>query len=215
MSAPVHLRPLTDAERAAVKAGRRSPDAFTLRRCQLLLAGAAGQSATAVARALGGHVQTVLNAIRAFEATGLACLTRRSTRPHHTPAAAADAAACARLPGVLHRPPRDFGVPTSVWTLALVAEVSLAGGLTAARVSAETVRATLARLGVRWRRARRWITGPDPAYARQRHGPDVRAGPHHQRRPFAGPRGRPTTSARPAAGDAAQEHDHDPSAGPA
>ena len=29
----------------------------------------------------------------------------------------------------------------------------------------ETVRATLARLGIRWRRAKHWITSPDPAYA--------------------------------------------------
>jgi single stranded DNA-binding protein len=172
MSAPVHVRPLSDAEREAAKAGLRSPDAFTLRRCQILLASATGQSASAVAATLGCHVQTVLNAIRAFEATGLACLARRSTRPRHTPHVAFDAAARARLPGLLHRPPRDFGYPTSVWTLALVAEVSVAEGLTATRVSAETVRVTLARLGVRWRRAKRWITSPDPAYRRKKHARD-------------------------------------------
>ena len=149
MSAPVQVRPLTDAEREAAKAGLRSPDAFTLRRCQILLASAAGQSASQVALALGCDVQTVLNAIRAFAAVGVDCLRRRSTRPHHVPHAAFDAAACARLPDLLHRPPREIGFPTSVWTLALVAEVSVAEGLTAARVSAETVRATLARLGVR------------------------------------------------------------------
>jgi transposase len=172
MSAPIHVRPLIDAERAAVKAGLRSPDAFTHRRCQILLASAAGRSASAVARALGCHVQTVLTAIRAFEADGVACLARRSSRPHRMPQLAFDAAARARLPGLLHRPPRDFGCSTSVWTLELVAEVSLAEGLTAARVSAETVRATLARLGVRWRRAKRWITSPDPAYARKKHARD-------------------------------------------
>lgn len=166
------MRPLLDAEREAAKAGLRSPDAFTHRRCQVLLLSATGQSASQIARALGCHVQTVLTAIRAFEATGLACLARRSTRPHHTPHAAFDAAARARLPDLLHRPPRDFGYATSVWTLALVAEVSVAEGLTAARVSAETIRVTLARLGVRWRRAKRWITSPDPAYARKKHARD-------------------------------------------
>ncbi len=41
-----------------------------------------------------------------------------------------------------------------------------AAGLTAGPVTGETVRATLARLGVRWQRATRWLASPDPAYAR-------------------------------------------------
>ena len=41
-------------------------------------------------------------------------------------------------------------------------------GLTAQRVSGETIRATLERLGIRWQRAKRWITSPDPGYARKK-----------------------------------------------
>jgi transposase len=166
------VRPLTAAERTALKAGLRSSDAFTLRRSQILLASASGDAAGQIARTLGCDDQTVLNAIRAFETTGLACLARRSTRPRRTPQVAFSPTGGDRLRALLHRPPRDFGFPTSVWTLALVAEVSVAEGLTAARVSAETVRATLARLGVAWRRAKRWITSPDPAYARKKHARD-------------------------------------------
>jgi hypothetical protein len=47
----------------------------------------------------------------------------------------------------------------------LAADTAFAEGLTATRVSDETVRATLARQGIRWRRAKGWITSPDPAYA--------------------------------------------------
>jgi hypothetical protein len=43
-----------------------------------------------------------------------------------------------------------------------------AQGITEDRVSAETVRATLERMGVRWMRAKRWITSPDPEYARKK-----------------------------------------------
>jgi hypothetical protein len=50
----------------------------------------------------------------------------------------------------------------------LAAEVAWADGLTAPRVSGETIRATVARLGARWRRAKEWITGPDPASARKK-----------------------------------------------
>jgi len=57
---------------------------------------------------------------------------------------------------------------TSLWTLDLAAEEAHQQGLTAARVTGETVRATLVRLGVRWLRAKTWITSPDPAYARKK-----------------------------------------------
>jgi hypothetical protein len=52
----------------------------------------------------------------------------------------------------------------------MAAEVSFEEGLTKERVSGETVRATLARLGVRWERAKRWITSPDPQYQRKKGG---------------------------------------------
>jgi hypothetical protein len=55
-----------------------------------------------------------------------------------------------------------------VWTLELAADVAFERGLTAWRVSDETVRATLARTGVRWQRAKHWINSPDPEYARKK-----------------------------------------------
>jgi transposase len=132
----------------------------------MLLASARGEHAPAIARSVGCSDQTVRNAIRAFDAHGVAALTEGSSRPHTIHAAfAADAAE--RLRALLHRTPRDFGHPTSIWTLELAAEVAFAEGITATRVSDETVRATLARLGIRWRRAKAWITSPDPAYAQK------------------------------------------------
>jgi transposase len=166
MQAPRFVRPPTEEERQALAAGLRSADAFTLRRCQIVLAGARGERAPAIARVLGCSDQTVRNAIRAFDRDGVAALRAGSSRPH-TVHPAFDADGAERLRGLLHRSPRDFGHPTSVWTLELAAETAYAEGLTAARVSDETVRATLARLGIRWRRAKDWITSPDPAYAQK------------------------------------------------
>jgi hypothetical protein len=48
--------------------------------------------------------------------------------------------------------------------------VSFAQGITATRVSGETIRATLKRLGIGWRRAKRWITSPDPEYVAKKGG---------------------------------------------
>jgi transposase len=164
---PKFVRPLTDAEREALAAGLRSADAFTLRRCQILLASARGERAPRIAAQLGCDDQTVLDVIDAFHARGLACLTRRAPRGAPPPVAFSPAAA-ERLRALLHERPRAFGRETSLWTLDLAAEVSFEQGLTASRVSGETVRATLARLGLKWKRAKRWLTSPDPEYARKK-----------------------------------------------
>jgi len=167
MKAPLFVRPPTEAERATLRAGLRAPDAFALRRCQIVLASARGEHAAAIGRQLGCSDQAVRDAVRAFNARGVAALTRRSSRPATT-RPAFDAAATERLRALLHRSPRDFGKDTSLWTLPLAAEVSVAEGLTAGPVTGETVRATLARLGIRWQRAKRWLASPDPAYGRKK-----------------------------------------------
>jgi hypothetical protein len=50
----------------------------------------------------------------------------------------------------------------------LAAEVSFAEGITAEQVSGETIRQAILHLGVRWTRAKQWITSPDPEYARKK-----------------------------------------------
>ena len=151
MQAPMFVRPPTEEERQALAAGLRSADAFTLRRCQIVLASARGAHAPAIAR------------------DGSAALVEGSSRPR-TIHPAFDADGTERLRALLHRSPREFGHATSIWTLELAAETAFAEGLTATRVSDETVRATLARLGVRWRRAKHWITSPDQTYAKKNGG---------------------------------------------
>jgi hypothetical protein len=54
----------------------------------------------------------------------------------------------------------------------MAAEAAFEEGLTERRVSGETIRATLSSrlLGIRWLRAKRWITSPDPLYERKKGG---------------------------------------------
>ena len=167
MRPPIFVRTLTDDERAALEKGLRSKDAFVLRRCQMLLASARGERAPRIAAYLGIDDQTVLDALHAFNAVGLACLQKKSSRAHRTRLVFGPQQA-ERVRALLHRRPRDFGKPGSRWTLAWAAEVSVAEGIVPTRVSGETIRATLLRLGIGWERAKHWITSPDPGYARKR-----------------------------------------------
>ena len=167
MRPPIFVRELTEQERGRLEAGLRSSDAFVVRRCQILLASARGAWVPRIAEMLGCNDQTVRNVLRRFEQDGLgACLTRRSSRAH-TIHAKVDAVGCEQLRALLHQSPRTFGKSTSLWTLELVAEVSFAEGITTERVSDETIRQAMGRLGVRWKRAKQWITSPNPEYARK------------------------------------------------
>ena len=167
MRRPIYVRPLTDDERQALQRGLRSSDAFTLRRSQILLASAQGKHARLIAEDLFCDDQTVRNAIHDFNQTGLAALTKGSSAPQTTPHAAFDAASLAALPRLLQRNPRSLGKDSGVWTLDLVAEVAFEQGLTPRRVSDEAIRNALKRLGISWKRAKHWITSPDPNYTQK------------------------------------------------
>jgi transposase len=167
MRKPLFVRSLSETEHEQLEAGLRWNDAFVLRRCQIVLASARGQRAPAIAELVGCDDETVRDVIRAFNERGLGVLQRGSTRPHQTQAAFS-VTQTERLREILHQSPRNFDKPTSLWTLELAAEVSFEQGLTATRVSDETIRATLARQKVSWQRAKRWIISPDPEYERKK-----------------------------------------------
>src|SRR5919109_361597 len=169
MQTPLFVRPLMADERATLETGLRSASAFTVRRCQLLLASAEEQSTTTIAHDLRCTDQTVRNALHAFHQRGLMALQPQSSRPHTT-SMIFDAGTCESLRALLHQSPRTFGKPTSRWTLQLAAEVSFVQRLTPRQVSGEAIRLALKRLGVRWKRAKHWITSPDPAYVRKKNG---------------------------------------------
>jgi transposase len=163
MRRPIFIRPLSEDEQRQIQAGLRSSDAFVLRRCQMLLASVRGERAPAIAHHLGCDDQTVRNVIHDFNAAGLAVLHEGSSRPHRLRTSFSEDG-LQRLRDLLHRPPRDFGKEQSLWTLEAAAQVSFEQGLISRSISDESVRRALKRLGTTWKRAKHWITSPDPHY---------------------------------------------------
>jgi transposase len=163
MKPPIFIRPPSEDEQRQIQAGLRSCDAFVMRRCQILLASARRERAPAIAHHLGCDDQTVRNVIHDFNATGLAVLQAGSSRPKRLRTAFTEEG-LQRLRDLLHRPPRDFGKEQSLWTLETAAQVSLEQGLISGPISDESVRRALKRLGTTWKRAKHWITSPDPQY---------------------------------------------------
>ncbi|GAC1449017.1 MAG: hypothetical protein NVSMB70_18310 [Chamaesiphon sp.] len=163
MYPPLYVRPFSQVEQAALEQGLRSKEAFTLRRCQILLASAKGTKPSEIAAYLGCSVQTVRNTIRAFEQQGLACLKAESSRPK-TVKPIFDEAKRDQLRQLLHANPRQFGKTRSNWTLDLLAEVCWQQGVTDQQVSRTTIEEALKAMNITWSRAKAWIVSPDEQY---------------------------------------------------
>ncbi len=167
MKLPIFIRSLTENERQEIQAGLRSSDAFVLRRCQILLASARGERAIAIAKHLSCDDQTVRNVIKGFNAAGLAVLHEGSSRPHRLHTSFSEEG-LEQLQDLLHRRPSDFGKSRGMWTLELAAQVSFEQGIISVPVSDESVRRALKRLKTNWKRAKHWISSPDPLYLKKK-----------------------------------------------
>src|SRR5215212_10766989 len=118
MKTPIFVRSFSEEERKNLKSSLRSKDAFTLRRCQMLLASSRGEEVPKIASNLGCAQRTLRNAIHDFNERGLDALVARSSRPERT-RDAFDGEGAEALREMLHRSPREFGYETSLWTLAM------------------------------------------------------------------------------------------------
>ena len=167
MKTPIIVRELTAEEITVIKTGLRSPDGFVVRRSQIVWSSSQQETARKIARRLGCDDETVRKVIKQFNKQGLKVLQAGSRRPHKTAAKFSDECA-EKLKEILHQSPRKFGQETSLWTLALLAQVSYENKLVESLVSIETMRATLERFGIQWARAKHWITSPDPDYLRKK-----------------------------------------------
>src|SRR5436305_1119957 len=78
---PLFVRPPTDAEREALEAALRSPDAFVLRRAQIVLASTQGERVSVIAPLVGFSGQAVRDAIHTLNTQGLAVVQRGTPPP--------------------------------------------------------------------------------------------------------------------------------------
>src|SRR5262245_37712428 len=78
-------RPLTDNEQQKLRTGLRSSKAFTLRRCQILLAHAKGEVPARIATLVGCTRYTVRHVIKDFQVRGIVCIQDECTSVNARP----------------------------------------------------------------------------------------------------------------------------------
>lgn len=166
----LYLRPLTEAERRAVQAGLKSNAGITVRRSQMVLMSAEEHlKPQEIAQRVGCSDQTVRKVLHAFAQGGIACL-QSPKRGRPEPDRAFDVAGETALLEALKQSPRQYGYESSLWTLALLADLSYRQGWTKRQVHVDTLSETLHRLGIRWKRAKPRINSPDVHYEAKKSG---------------------------------------------
>jgi transposase len=163
----IYIDHLTEQEKQQVEKGLQSSSAFTVRRSQIILKSVKGQNASQIAAELHCTGQTVRNAIRAYHQQGVECLQQKS-HARHDEQAYIDQAGCERLKEMIRLSPRTFGYETSLWSRELLAEQLYQEEHSQHQVCASTITEALKRAGISWRRAKKWIRSPDPAYQRRK-----------------------------------------------
>ncbi len=132
----------------------KTHDKTEFRRCQILLAWAAGRAPEQIATALGCAVSTVYRTVQAFRRDGEAAVQHRYSPGRPPKVRPADEG---NLDQTIAREPRACGLNFSNWSAAKLAlYLKLA-------VHAVTILRHLWALGWRWRRPVPRIASPDPA----------------------------------------------------
>ncbi len=167
---PLYARILTDDEREALRQNLKSSSGFTVRQAQMILLSADERlKVDEIGRRVGCQGQAVRQAIHAFHREGLSCLQAKA-KGNPRDRRALDNAAREQLRDLIRRSPRDLGYATSLWTLDLLAQACFEQGITRIRVTGETIRATLAAMGIHWRRVKSFIHSPEPDYTVKKSG---------------------------------------------
>jgi hypothetical protein len=182
MSRKQHVVTLAPREREYLTrlVGSTKTSAFTQTRANILLKADAAPWGPAwpdvrIGEAYMVSVGTIERIRRLCAGRGLAAALARKPREHPPRPPVLDAHRLRdpvldahRLREVVRQSPRGYGKTTSTWTLHLLAEVCSEIGLVNGPVCHETVRQTLQRAGVKWRRAQLWMTSPDPRYTEKK-----------------------------------------------
>jgi hypothetical protein len=171
MKRPIFVRPLSDAERKTLEAGLRSSDAFVLRRCQILLASSRGGERLPDRQK--PRVQPPDRAQRhpRLQRTGASGGPSARLEASSYDSSGLRSRAGRGLTGVVAQKPSRIRQAKQ--------PVDDGDGRRGQLRSRPYQRASKRRDrpgyafadgGVRWERAKRWITSPDPEYARKKGG---------------------------------------------
>jgi transposase len=157
----IRVRPITTEESGILDRWQRSDDVIRYRRARILRLSEAKWKCPAIAESLALHAETVRDVIKAFDEGGIPAIVpepRSGGRPPtYTQKVAESAEDLAR-----QEPPAEEGRAT--WTLHALAKAIACRFEHLDKVSHEAVRRLLNQRDIVYRKAKNWLTSPDPQY---------------------------------------------------
>jgi transposase len=160
---PIFVRVMNEEEKQVLEKAKRASDACEMKRAQILLASGQGLTTTGIEKQFGYSAEYARQMIHRFNEQGIECLKRKSSAPL-TQETIVDKEKCEQIKQIMHKSPRLYGKSSSIWTLTLVAEVLYEEGETPRQMANETIRTAMNNNGISWKRAKDWISSPDPNY---------------------------------------------------
>ena len=162
----IKIRALSTQEQRTLAHWQRGDDAVRYRHARVLLLASKSWTSEQIAEALGLHIDTVRALIKGFNEGGLDAVTPKPRSGGRPPTHGSDVGEAAE--DLLRQPPSPEEGPAT-WSLHRLAQAlgDRLGYLSG--ISHETVRRLLQRRGISYRRAKAWLTSPDPAYTRHKH----------------------------------------------
>lgn len=161
--APIFVRTITEEEKQVLDKARRAADACEMKRAQIVVASSQGLTTFGIEKQFGYSAEYARQIINRFNREGIECLKRKSSAPQSVEPII-DQKKCEQIKQMMHQSPRAYGKSSSVWTLTLVAELLYEKGETPRQMAIETIRSAMKNNGISWKRAKDWISSPDPNY---------------------------------------------------
>ena len=158
----IKVRSITSQESEILDGWQRSDDIVRYRRARMLRLSEANWRCPGIARALGLHVESVRLIIKLFNKGGIPAILPRPRSGGRPGRLSAAEVAEAAEDLVRQRPPAEESRAT--WTLESLAKMIAARFEHISTISHETVRRVLTQRKIAYRRAKEWLTSPDPLY---------------------------------------------------
>ena len=159
----IKVRTLTETERKTLRGWQRSDSVVRYRRARIIFLSEMDWKCPAIAEVLGTHAETVRNAIQQFNEGGVNAITPRPRSGGPQGGKLTEEMRTEVEEHIHAGPPADQHRAT--WSLASLAAQIATDFETIQSVSRETVRRFLQALKIKYRKAKGWLTSPDPLYS--------------------------------------------------
>lgn len=159
----IFVRKVSDEERIELEKAQRSNDAFARDRANIIISSSEGKGVSEICGVLGREKRSVLEAVKKFNAGGLASLKKSGTGGRKTKITVQQRADIVQA---VNTDPRKLGKTFSAWSLSKlkqhVVEIRIIE-----KISIETLRQILIKGNRKYKKSRKWLFSNDPNFSKK------------------------------------------------